>query len=72
LSTLDRAPRTQYARGMDTLRTPADLSRELGISQRRIRVFLRAQFGTLTPTETRWLLNEDRAALARSHFAAIS
>ena len=56
---------------MDSFQTPAELSRELGIGQRRIRVFLRTEFGKLTPPETRWQLNEERAARVRSHFVAI-
>lgn len=62
---------TQYAHDMDSFQTPAELSRELGIGQRRIRVFLRTEFGKLTPPETRWQLNEERAARVRSHFVAI-
>ncbi|MGO4784376.1 hypothetical protein [Cryobacterium sp. W22_MBD10_FK3] len=55
---------------MDDLRTPADLSRELGIGQRPIRVFLRREYGTLNPPETRWLLTDERASAVRRHFSA--
>jgi hypothetical protein len=34
--------------------TPADLERELGVNQRRIRRYLRSQYGKLPPGETRW------------------
>ena len=55
---------------MSTTVTPADLSRELGVSQLRIRNFLRATYGKLVPPETRWELDEDQAARVRAHFRA--
>ncbi len=48
--------------------TPADLSRELGISQRRIRDVLRKWYGTLRPPETRWRLTESQARAVRDLF----
>jgi len=50
--------------------TPADLARELGFSQKRIRDFLRAEYGTLVAPETRWLLDAARAARVRANFRA--
>jgi hypothetical protein len=53
---------------MDQETTPADLSRELGIDAKRIRDFLREQYGLLPPSETRWRLNQERADAVRAHF----
>lgn len=41
--------------------TPADLSRELGVDQVRIRDYLRSQYGTLPAGETRWCLTREQA-----------
>lgn len=48
--------------------TPADLSRELGVSQKRIRDFLRAEYGKLGPHQTRWLLTEPQVVAVNAHF----
>jgi DNA-binding GntR family transcriptional regulator len=49
--------------------TPADLSRELGVSQRSIRDFLRNKHGLLqTRFEKRWLLSDEQAAEVRDFF----
>lgn len=48
--------------------TPAELSRELGVSQKRIRDFLRAEYGLLDTFTTRWLLSEEQANRVRSRF----
>lgn len=48
--------------------TPADLARELGVSPKSVRAVLRANFGTLTPPETRWNLTPTQVATVRSHF----
>lgn len=51
---------------MDDFLTPADLSRELGVSQLRIRIWLREEYGVLPPTETRWRLTDAQAAHIRA------
>ncbi|HEY8591174.1 MAG TPA: SDR family NAD(P)-dependent oxidoreductase [Naasia sp.] len=48
--------------------TPADLSRELGVDQKRIRDHLREQYGTLPADETRWILTSEQAAGVRARF----
>ena len=49
--------------------TPAELARELGVSPKRIRDFLRAKYGLLqTRLETRWLLSPAQADDVRAHF----
>ena len=49
--------------------TPRDLSRELGVSQTRIRDYLRSRFGLLANRQlTRWELSSDQAAEVRAHF----
>jgi ribosomal protein L32E len=55
---------------MDYFLTPADLSRELGVDQRKVRAYLREQYGRLTRSETRWRLNDQRAAKVRARFRA--
>ncbi|MGX5695557.1 DUF6998 domain-containing protein [Agromyces soli] len=52
----------------DTL-TPADLSRELGVSQKRIRDVLRAEYGLLDAFTTRWALSDEQADRVRSRFS---
>ncbi|MCJ1686765.1 YDG/SRA domain-containing protein [Rathayibacter sp. VKM Ac-2927] len=49
--------------------TPATLSLELGVSQKRIRSVLREQFGTLDPSTTRWSLSEEQADFVRTRIA---
>jgi DNA-directed RNA polymerase sigma subunit (sigma70/sigma32) len=49
--------------------TPASLARELGISQKRIRDFLRKEYGKLKPFETRWQLDPGKAAAVRRNFS---
>ncbi|PPG34116.1 hypothetical protein C5C25_03310 [Rathayibacter sp. AY2B9] len=46
--------------------TPATLSLELGVSQRRIRSLLRSSYGTLPAEESRWDLTEEQAEAVRS------
>jgi DNA-directed RNA polymerase sigma subunit (sigma70/sigma32) len=48
--------------------TPADLSRELSVSAKRIRDYLRAAYGTLKPPTTRWRLTAAQADDVRRHF----
>jgi hypothetical protein len=50
--------------------TPADLSLELGIPQKRIRDVLRAFFGTLEVGTTRWELSDEQADAVRDRFRA--
>lgn len=50
--------------------TPADLAREISVSQRRIRNLLRAEYGKLVAPETRWLLDESQVTFVRDHFRA--
>ena len=50
--------------------TPADLERDLGIDQRRIRHYLRQQYGNLPAYTDNWHLNGRAAAGVRAHFAA--
>ncbi|WP_157487989.1 MULTISPECIES: hypothetical protein [unclassified Leifsonia] len=56
---------------MDDL-TPADLARDLGVSQKRIRDVLRAAYGKLRPPTTRWKLTADQANVVRAHFRSRS
>ena len=53
---------------MDDDLTPADLARELGVSQRAVRAFLRGRYGTLISPATRWKLTGEQAADIRAHF----
>ncbi|WP_168225743.1 hypothetical protein [Pseudarthrobacter sp. NIBRBAC000502771] len=48
--------------------TPADLARELGVDQKRIREYLRSQYGKLPPDETRWHPTAGQAEDVRNHF----
>lgn len=50
--------------------TPADLERDLGIDQRRIRHYLRLQYGNLPAYTDNWHLNVRAAADVREHFRA--
>jgi len=53
--------------------TPRDLSDELGVSQRKIRDYLRKKYGVLaSANEVRWELGTDRAADVREHFRGAS
>lgn len=52
--------------------TPAQLSLELNISQKRIRDVLREQYGTLSDGVTRWELNDAQADAVRARFARAS
>jgi hypothetical protein len=54
---------------MPTL-TPADLSLELGVPQKRIRDVLREFFGTLDIGTTRWELSDEQADAVRDRFRA--
>ena len=48
--------------------TPADLARELDISAKAVRTFLRSVYGVLPPFMSRWLLDAKQAAYVRDHF----
>ncbi|WP_166790541.1 hypothetical protein [Cryobacterium tagatosivorans] len=48
--------------------TPADLSRDLQVTQKRIRDYLREKYGTLPPHVSRWLLTDEQATDVRIHF----
>jgi hypothetical protein len=48
--------------------TPSDLERELGIDQRRIRHYLRQQYGNLPSYTDNWHLNARAADDVRTHF----
>jgi len=52
--------------------TPAQLSLELSVSQKRIRDYLRDLYGTLPDGVTRWELDDKQANLVRSHFAGLA
>ena len=61
-------PRAAAYRGcMDDTVTPADLARELNVSARRIRQWLRAQ-GWQSVPYSRWRLSPEQAAQVRRHF----
>ena len=50
--------------------TPSDLARELGVSPKTVREYLRSAHGLLAENyETRWLLDSVRAADVRNHFS---
>jgi uncharacterized protein YjcR len=49
--------------------TPQELARELGISAKTLRQWLRDQ-GWQSVPYTRWQLTPDQAALARQHFSS--
>lgn len=48
--------------------TPAELARELGLSPRTVRAWLRAQGWQAVPY-ARWHLSEDQARQVRQHFS---
>ena len=48
--------------------TPSDLERDLGIDQRRIRHYLRQQYGNLPAYTDNWHLNARAAEDVRTHF----
>lgn len=58
----------QYRRRMPSV-TPAQLSLELNIDQKRIRDALRGGFGTLPARTTRWELTDEQADAVRSQFS---
>jgi len=49
--------------------TPNDLARELGVSAKKIRDYLRSKYGNLPSFETRWHLTESQASDVRAHFS---
>lgn len=49
--------------------SPAQLSLEMQIPQKRIREFLRSVYGSLPKGDTRWELTEEQAAEVRARFA---
>ena len=59
-----------YAAAMADDITPADLERDLGVDQRRIRHYLRLQYGNLPAYTDNWHLNRRAAADVRAHFRA--
>lgn len=50
--------------------TPAHLSLELNVPQKRIRDVLRDEFGVLPEGTSRWALDDERAESVRRHFAS--
>lgn len=48
--------------------TPAELSLELGVQQKRIRDYLRSLYDTLPEGTTRWLLSDEQVARVRARF----
>ncbi|WP_375388350.1 hypothetical protein [uncultured Amnibacterium sp.] len=50
--------------------TPADLERDLGIDQKRIRHYLRQRYGNLPAYTDNWHLNARAADDVRTHFRA--
>jgi hypothetical protein len=50
--------------------TPADLERDLGIDQKRIRHYLRQRYGNLPAYTDNWHLNARAAEDVRTHFRA--
>jgi len=54
---------------MADLLTPADLSRELEVSQKGIREFLRKEYGKLKAFDTRWQLDAAKAEAVRRAFS---
>jgi len=53
----------------DSIITPTDLARQLGLDPRRIRKYLRAQHGVGHLHFARWELTEEQAADVRAHFS---
>ena len=64
------APGPRYASAVADDTTPSDLERELGIDQRRIRHYLRQQYGNLPSYTDNWHLNARAAEDVRTHFRA--
>ncbi|MDQ1532067.1 MAG: hypothetical protein QOE37_2172 [Microbacteriaceae bacterium] len=58
----------RYASAVADDTTPTDLERELGIDQRRIRHYLRQQYGNLPAYTDNWHLNARAAEDVRTHF----
>lgn len=57
---------------MNEIVTPRDLSHELKIPQKRIRDYLRSEYGLLAAgNETRWRLNTEQATKVRQHFSEL-
>lgn len=67
-----RAPSLSCQTGqVDDTITPRELARELGVSTKAIRDFLRAEYGLLAERQlTRWELKGEEAARVRAHFRA--
>lgn len=51
--------------------SPAELSLELGVSQKRIREILRELYGTLPEGTTRWTLSKEQAGRVRDRIAGV-
>jgi hypothetical protein len=54
---------------MSEQNTPRTLARELGVSPKSIRAFLRTNYGKLDAFTTRWLLSDDQARAVRTRFS---
>lgn len=48
--------------------TPADLARELGVTPKTVRDYLRSTYGTLPAFVSRWHLTAAQATKVREHF----
>ncbi|WP_438853911.1 DUF6998 domain-containing protein [Agromyces sp. M3QZ16-3] len=53
---------------MSDVVTPAELARELGVTQKRIRAFLRSGWGTLDSWTTRWQPTDQQVSAVRDEF----
>lgn len=51
--------------------TPEELARQLGVSGRQVRRYLRSKYGKLPPFVSRWNLSSAQTADVRAHFAAL-
>ena len=49
--------------------TPAQLALDLGVTAKRVRDVLRARYGVLPPTETRWRLTDEQVAHVRAELS---
>lgn len=60
-----------YALSMNSIVTPADLSRELHRDQKTIRAYLRRKYGKLPPHDSRWNLTAEQADDVRRYFRKV-
>jgi hypothetical protein len=56
---------------MNSIVTPADLSRELHRDQKTIRAYLRRKYGKLPPHDSRWNLTAEQADDVRRYFRKV-